>query len=274
MASAHWGRWKARLVQRIVPWTLYASPLVLQYGCLVHQFNTHVLEVRLSDGASMLPTLALYGDFLLHFRLPFLEKLRRLRSTVLPDQTEASSLPHQQQGYVGGSRFSKYDQSHGTGLRHGDLVVSLSPIDPHKNVCKRVVGLPGDTICIDPRLPPIPVSAWRGRGPQPQVPTDTNDQAAEPPVSKELLENSLDLTSPKDRDHQSHNEAASQMLPQTDSGKVRYITVPTGHVWLAGDNLANSTDSRHYGPVPLGLVRSKVVAVAYPHWQWLTDSLT
>jgi mitochondrial inner membrane protease subunit 1 len=36
------------------------------------------------------------------------------------------------------------------------------------------------------------------------------------------------------------------------------ITVPQGHVWLAGDNKANSTDSRSYGPVPLGLCKGRV----------------
>lgn len=35
------------------------------------------------------------------------------------------------------------------------------------------------------------------------------------------------------------------------------ITVPHGHVWLEGDNRAQSTDSRHYGPVPLALVRGR-----------------
>lgn len=34
--------------------------------------------------------------------------------------------------------------------------------------------------------------------------------------------------------------------------------VPTGHVWLQGDNVLNSTDSRDYGPVPMALVRGRV----------------
>ncbi|ORX82367.1 LexA/Signal peptidase [Anaeromyces robustus] len=39
--------------------------------------------------------------------------------------------------------------------------------------------------------------------------------------------------------------------------------VPEGHVWLQGDNIYDSVDSRDYGPVPIkdidGIVRFKVV---------------
>lgn len=35
------------------------------------------------------------------------------------------------------------------------------------------------------------------------------------------------------------------------------VTVPKGHVWLEGDNRNQSTDSRHYGPVPLALVKGR-----------------
>jgi inner membrane protease subunit 1 len=36
------------------------------------------------------------------------------------------------------------------------------------------------------------------------------------------------------------------------------LQVPTGHVWIQGDNLLHSLDSRVYGPVPLALVRGQV----------------
>ena len=42
------------------------------------------------------------------------------------------------------------------------------------------------------------------------------------------------------------------------------ITVPNGHVWLQGDNESDSTDSRHYGPVPGALVRGTVVCRIWP----------
>jgi len=34
--------------------------------------------------------------------------------------------------------------------------------------------------------------------------------------------------------------------------------VPKGHVWIQGDNVYASRDSRHFGPVPYGLIRGKV----------------
>ncbi len=37
------------------------------------------------------------------------------------------------------------------------------------------------------------------------------------------------------------------------------VQVPEGHVWLAGDNMSGSRDSRLYGPVPLAMVESKLL---------------
>lgn len=42
------------------------------------------------------------------------------------------------------------------------------------------------------------------------------------------------------------------------------VTVPAGHVWLQGDNLANSSDSRVYGAVPLAMVVGRVEAKLWP----------
>lgn len=35
-------------------------------------------------------------------------------------------------------------------LRRGDLVVLQSPIEPGRSICKRIIGMPGDVICVDP----------------------------------------------------------------------------------------------------------------------------
>jgi len=35
-------------------------------------------------------------------------------------------------------------------LERGDLVTLVSPLDPSRIICKRVLGLPGDIVCVDP----------------------------------------------------------------------------------------------------------------------------
>ncbi|KAJ3594047.1 hypothetical protein NHX12_006379 [Muraenolepis orangiensis] len=42
------------------------------------------------------------------------------------------------------------------------------------------------------------------------------------------------------------------------------VVVPLGHVWLEGDNLKNSSDSRAYGPVPYALIRGRVCMKLWP----------
>ena len=36
-----------------------------------------------------------------------------------------------------------------------------------------------------------------------------------------------------------------------------FLKIPKGHVWLLGDNPDCSKDSRHFGPVPYGLIRGR-----------------
>ncbi|KAK0208556.1 signal peptidase I family protein [Desarmillaria ectypa] len=117
---------------------------------------------RLSDsslqtgGPSMLPTLAVAGDVVIEDRLSL--------------------------------RFTE--------ISRGDLVTVKSPLNPLRIVCKRIIGLPGDVICVDP---------------------------------------------------------TGQLAPSTE-----HIVVPSGHVWLSGDNFSHSRDSRSYGPVPIALIQGKI----------------
>lgn len=51
---------------------------------------------------------------------------------------------------------------------------------------------------------------------------------------------------------------------QVRTGFISTEIVPRGHVWLEGDNASNSFDSRAYGPVPQGLIRSRAVMKVWP----------
>lgn len=113
----------------------------------------------------MYPTLALSGDYLIS-----------VRTTILRTFFQRQA-PH---------------------VNRGDLIDFVSPRDPTYSVCKRVIGVEGDVVCVDP-------SGQVGR-------------------------------------------------------KQDYVKVPIGYVWVTGDNLSNSNDSREYGPVPIQLIRGKIVA--------------
>ncbi|KAK3308691.1 peptidase S24/S26A/S26B/S26C [Chaetomium strumarium] len=68
-------------------------------------------------------------------------------------------------------------------------------------------------------------------------------------------------------------EGGGAMAMGTGGGNM--IQVPQGHCWIVGDNLVASRDSRYFGPVPLALIRGKVIATVRP-WseiKWITNPL-
>ncbi|XP_077228741.1 peptidase S24/S26A/S26B/S26C family protein isoform X2 [Tasmannia lanceolata] len=42
------------------------------------------------------------------------------------------------------------------------------------------------------------------------------------------------------------------------------LVVPKGHVWVEGDNMYNSHDSRHFGAIPYGLLQGKAFCRIWP----------
>ncbi|KAG1715635.1 hypothetical protein ID866_1517 [Astraeus odoratus] len=156
------------------PWVYRAHSLLKKVGlgclhavnlaCAFHLFKENVGSPCLMDGVSMFPTFDSSGEIAIESIVSY-----RL-------------FPHT--------------------LSRGELISLKSPLNPNRIICKRVIGLPGDTICVDP---------------------------------------------------------TGLKAPSTE-----HIVVPHGHVWIAGDNAAWSIDSRDYGPVPMGLIRGKIVARVYP----------
>ncbi|KAJ6599186.1 signal peptidase [Mycena vulgaris] len=47
------------------------------------------------------------------------------------------------------------------------------------------------------------------------------------------------------------------------------VHIPKGHIWVEGDAF-HSQDSNSFGPVPLGLVDSRLVSLIWPLWRFWT----
>lgn len=48
----------------------------------------------------------------------------------------------------------------------------------------------------------------------------------------------------------------------------KYVKIPAGHLWVEGDHRGRSYDSTVFGPVALGLVKSKARAIVWPPTRW------
>lgn len=203
-------------------WSTRSAIKFVQLGCFIHLINEHVVEVRACAGPSMYPTLALKGDYLLSLRI---STLRTFFSRTPPH------------------------------ISRGDLIDFVSPSDPTYSVCKRVIGIEGDVVCLDPSKSFAPLTRHLHNSPSSL--TEEDDIIA----AKGRLREPLDT-----------EEEEVPVIPAVDGTVGPFIRVPRGYVWVVGDNLSNSTDSRKYGPVPLGLIRGKIVARLWPpsKAQWLT----
>lgn len=110
-------------------------------------------------------------------------------------------------------------------VHRGDVVVYRSPLIPDKSVCKRVIGLPGDRIPLE-----------------------------------RIIKDS-DRISISDSDNSDYNRFYLHNSYNLYHGR---DAIPSGHVWVEGDNPMDSMDSRYYGPIPIGLIYAKVICKILP----------
>ncbi|KAI1332096.1 LexA/Signal peptidase [Xylariaceae sp. FL0255] len=131
----------------------------------------------------------------------------------------------------------------GRGVRVGDCVAYSIPVDPGEEALKRIIGMPGDYVLLN--SPPSLARGGRGGG----MVTAAGDEV-EGKGSGTL-------------------DRAGRGLGTEDM-----LQVPQGHCYVVGDNLPWSRDSRDYGPIPLALIKGKIIAtVSVDSWNpinWFT----
>lgn len=128
-------------------------------------------------------------------------------------------------------------------IYRGDIIIAKNPSNPQQYICKRVIGLAGDKIVTQSSFQLNPFAR------------SGNSEA----TASEYT----DLTGPLDVQKLSDDAIDGSSMTQR-TFKSNTVVVPRGHVWLEGDNVENSSDSRHYGPIPQGLIKSRAICRLWP----------
>ncbi|XP_049532353.1 mitochondrial inner membrane protease subunit 1 [Anopheles darlingi] len=219
---------------------------VIQYGCITHCTFEYIGDFVVCVGPSMEPTLTTNNVLVTDRITPRLSKLQR-----------------------------------------GDIIITKSPTNPVQHVCKRIIGMPGDRIMTKASFNLNPLSNTHtiyttvipSPNPSEENPATTT-KALSATVAKlrekvDFVSSSVDETptAPLSGSNTSHEqdiyeqeefETTLSTMGHGGEPRTSIVTVPRGHLWIEGDNVQNSSDSRNYGPVPIGLVKSRAICRLWP----------
>jgi signal peptidase I len=170
------------------------------------------------------------------------------RGVIRPFLVEAFSIPTQSMypTLVAGDHIfvDKLDRT----PRYGAVVVFKYPLDPRTDYVKRVVGLPGDVVEISEGIVKVNRQQWPRQVIQERCPVGADefrtDEADVPcAISSEIVDQRTHLIATESA------MGAKDLLP---------VVVPRDAVFVIGDNRGHSSDSRVWGPVPIGNIKGTV----------------
>lgn len=208
----------------------------LRIGCGVHVLHTYVYEISETQGESMIPTLNYSGDY-----------------------AHTNKLC-----------------ARGKGVGVGDIIVAVKPTDPSQRVCKRITGMAGDIIQVDPSrayqrasLKSVLSQEKKKKGSENMQSIDVVEEEEEDGIQDWDMSNidigSMEMyqsrISNKSKRQNKNPDNDNEQKDEDDDDESVFIKVPEGHCWVTGDNLSRSLDSRSYGVLPLGLIKGKIFAV-------------
>jgi len=162
----------------------------------LHMFSMNAFEFSSTSGDSMLPTLHVSDDY------------------AIVDK-----------------RY-KY----GRNVHMGDVIVARKPNAPESWICKRITGMPGDIILIDPSR-----NTLKG-------------------LREQSAANGEGLGGDGSSDGSLRGNLQKASFRENFNS---YVIVPEGHCWVTGDNLTDSIDSRTYSVLPMALISGKLIKAWY-----------
>jgi len=128
--------------------------------------------------------------------------------------------------------------------KRGDVVTMYNPYS-QSIVTKRIVGVEGDTIHL--------FGEYASEFCKREGDTDGGvpvDGRFNPPFCQSMQQDSF-INNVNAKKRMGYNSEAT-------------MKVPPNHVWVEGDNPLESTDSRHYGPLPVSALRGRIVLRLWP----------